>query len=48
MYPLKNNTQVNVVLLVPDTLPAGVAKASGDLDEMRGLFEEWDPRCVSF
>ncbi|TKX23978.1 FAD-binding domain-containing protein 19 [Elsinoe australis] len=44
MYPLKNNTQVNVVLLVPDTLPAGVAKASGDLDEMRGLFEEWDPR----
>ena len=35
--------ELNVVLLVPDNLPHNVAKAEGDLEEMVGLFEEWDP-----
>ena len=46
-YPLRANSLINVVLLVPDNLPEGVAKASGDLAEMHELFKEWDPRYIS-
>ena len=42
-YPLRNNTMINIVLLVPDNLPENVAKASGDLEEMKELFRDWDP-----
>lgn len=45
-YPLKNNTLLNVVLLVPDNLPEAVAKAPGDLEEMHEIFKDWDPRYV--
>ena len=38
-YSLKAGRQFNVVLLVPDDLPAGVQRQSGDLTEMRALFE---------
>lgn len=37
------NTMFNLVLLVPDDLPENVAKAPGDLDEMKELFRDWDP-----
>ncbi|PSN71900.1 FAD/NAD(P)-binding domain-containing protein [Corynespora cassiicola Philippines] len=43
-YPLKANSLLNIVLLVPDTLPEGVSRASGNLDEMRSIFKDWDPR----
>jgi salicylate hydroxylase len=43
-YPLKNNTLLNIVLLVPDNLPEAVAKAPGDLAEMHEIFTKWDPR----
>jgi salicylate hydroxylase len=43
-YPLKVNTMLNLVLLVPDNLPDGVAKASGDIGEMHEIFKDWDPR----
>jgi len=33
----------NIVLLVPDDLPADVARKPGSLDEMRALFTSWDP-----
>ncbi|KAJ5566161.1 FAD/NAD(P)-binding domain-containing protein [Penicillium sp. DV-2018c] len=33
----------NLVLLVPDTLPEGVARERGNVEEMRGLFVGWDP-----
>lgn len=45
-YPLKNNTMLNIVLLVPDNLPEAVAKAPGDLEEMHEIFKSWDPRYV--
>lgn len=45
-YPLKGNTMCNIVLLVPDNLPEGVAKSQGDLNEMHAIFEDWDPRSV--
>jgi salicylate hydroxylase len=43
-YPLRNNTMINVVLLVPDDLPEHVAKAPGDAAQMREIFRDWDPR----
>jgi salicylate hydroxylase len=45
-YPLKGGSLINIVLLVPDTLPEGVARAAGDLDEMLEIFRDWDPRYV--
>ncbi|KAH7074026.1 hypothetical protein BKA63DRAFT_515234 [Paraphoma chrysanthemicola] len=46
-YPLKGGSLINIVLLVPDTLPEGVARAAGDLDEMLEVFRDWDPRLRS-
>jgi len=42
-YSLRGGTMYNVVLLVPDDLEAGVSRTEGDLNEMRKLFEGWDP-----
>ncbi|ORY08775.1 salicylate hydroxylase-like protein [Clohesyomyces aquaticus] len=42
-YSMRGGTMYNVVLLVPDDLPESVARIEGSLDEMRGLFEGWDP-----
>lgn len=33
----------NIVLLCPDSLPMGVAKQAGSVDEMKQLFVGWDP-----
>ena len=33
----------NIVLLVPDNLPEGVARQPGSLEEMRAIFTDWDP-----
>jgi salicylate hydroxylase len=33
----------NMVLLAPDNLPPDVARAPGDIDEMRAIFKDWDP-----
>jgi salicylate hydroxylase len=42
-YSVRNGTMFNLVLLVPDDLPANVARQPGSLEEMRRLFENWDP-----
>lgn len=42
-YSLKGGDMYNIVLLVPDDLPPGVAKQSGNVEEMKKLFENWDP-----
>lgn len=42
-YSLRGGKMYNIVLLVPDDLPAGVSKQSGSVEEMRKLFEGWDP-----
>ncbi|KAF2245295.1 salicylate hydroxylase-like protein [Trematosphaeria pertusa] len=42
-YSMRGGEMYNVVLLVPDDLDEGVARTQGDLDEMRKLFEGWDP-----
>jgi salicylate hydroxylase len=47
-YSLKAGKQLNIVLLVPDDLPAHVARAKGDTDEMMALFDGWDPLLRRF
>lgn len=42
-YSIRGGNMYNVVLLVPDDLEEGVARTQGNLDEMRQLFEGWDP-----
>lgn len=42
-YSMRGGGMYNVVLVVPDDLEEGVARTAGDLDEMRKLFEGWDP-----
>ena len=47
-YSLRGGTMLNIVLLVPDNLPPGVAKQEGSLEEMRELFKGWDPILNKF
>lgn len=42
-YSMRSGKMYNIVLLVPDDLEEGVARTEGDLDEMKKLFEDWDP-----
>lgn len=46
-YSIRGGSMFNVVLLVPDNLPSGVARATGSVEEMRELFKDWDPMWVS-
>lgn len=42
-YTMRGGDMYNIVLLCPDTLPAGVSKSDGDVSEMKALFDGWDP-----
>lgn len=42
-YSVRGGQQYNIVLLVPDNLPADVARQAGDMSEMREIFTKWDP-----
>ncbi|KPI39218.1 3-hydroxybenzoate 6-hydroxylase [Cyphellophora attinorum] len=42
-YSLRGGNMYNIVLLVPDDLPAGVSRQPGSVEEMRALFTGWDP-----
>ena len=48
MYSLRSGRQMNIVLMVPDDLPAEVRRQSASTDEMKGLFEGWDPILRKF
>jgi salicylate hydroxylase len=43
-YVLRNGKLFNMVLLVPDDMPAGATTLQGNVEEMRALFKDWDPR----
>ncbi|KAF2705075.1 FAD/NAD(P)-binding domain-containing protein [Pleomassaria siparia CBS 279.74] len=43
-YVLRGGKLFNMVLLVPDDMPAGSNTLAGDVDEMRALYRDWDPR----
>jgi salicylate hydroxylase len=42
-YSLRAGKMYNLVLLVPDDLPPGITKQPGNIEEMKLLFEGWDP-----
>ncbi|KAK8029218.1 3-hydroxybenzoate 6-hydroxylase [Apiospora marii] len=47
-YSLRGGTMYNIVLLVPDDLPPGVSRQEGSVEEMKALFEGWDPVLSRF
>ncbi|KAL4870305.1 hypothetical protein BDV12DRAFT_166112 [Aspergillus spectabilis] len=47
-YSLRGGDMINIVLLVPDNLPAGVSRQAGSVEEMRELFRGWDPLLTRF
>ena len=46
-YVLKGGEQFNMVLLVPDDIPEGATPIKGNVDEMRAIYKDWDPRYFS-
>ncbi|KAH7079392.1 salicylate hydroxylase-like protein [Paraphoma chrysanthemicola] len=47
-YSLRGGKMYNVVLLVPDDLEEGVARTEGSVEEMKKLFDGWDPVLTQF
>lgn len=47
-YSLKAGKMYNLVLLVPDDLPPGISKQPGNVEEMKLLFDGWDPVYADF
>ena len=47
-YTMRAGSVFNLALLCPDDLPSEVTKTEGDLEEMRKLFEGWDPLLQKF
>ena len=45
-YVLRGGKLCNMVLLVPDDMPAGANTLAGNVDEMRSLYRDWDPRIA--
>ena len=43
-YLLKGGDLYNIVLICPDNLPEGITTAKADVQEMRDIFEKWDPK----
>jgi salicylate hydroxylase len=43
-YVLRNGKLFNMVLLVPDDMPADATTLDGNVEEMRALYKDWDPR----
>jgi len=44
-YVLRGGELFNMVLLVPDDMPAdGASTLEGNVEEMRALYKDWDPR----
>ena len=42
-YSIRGGNLFNLVLLCPDNLPPGVARQEGSVEEMKALFDDWDP-----
>lgn len=43
-YVLRGGKLFNMVLLVPDDMPAGANTLAGNVEEMRALYKDWNPR----
>ncbi|KAI9640188.1 hypothetical protein NHQ30_011425 [Ciborinia camelliae] len=47
-YTIRGGELFNIGLLCPDNLPPGLSRSIGDLEEMKALFEGWDPLLRAF
>jgi salicylate hydroxylase len=47
-YSVRSSTMYNIVLLCPDDLPKDVSRQAGSVDEMRKIFDSWDPILTRF
>jgi salicylate hydroxylase len=47
-YTMRAGSVYNIVLLCPDNLPESVTKSEGDIEEMKALFQGWDPVLCKF
>ncbi|KAF2767126.1 FAD/NAD(P)-binding domain-containing protein [Teratosphaeria nubilosa] len=45
-YPLRHGELCNLVLLVPDDMPAEATTLDGNVEEMRALYRDWDPQIT--
>lgn len=45
-YSIRQGQIYNLVLLTPDDLPEHISRAAANVEEMRKLFEHWDPMYV--
>lgn len=45
-YVLRDGKLFNMVLLVPDDMPANATTLDGNVEEMRELYRGWDPRIT--
>ncbi|KAF2151458.1 FAD/NAD(P)-binding domain-containing protein [Myriangium duriaei CBS 260.36] len=43
-YPLRRGKLLNMVLCVPDDMPADATTLDGNVKEMQAAFKDWDPR----
>lgn len=43
-YVHRGGELFNMVLLLPDDIPAGASTLEGNAEEMRTLYKDWDPR----
>jgi len=47
-HVLRGSERFNMVP-VPDDIPnGGATTVEGNVDEMRGIYKNWDPRCSSY
>lgn len=42
-YPVRCGNEFNLVMTRPDDLPPNVKTKEGDLEEMKAVFDGWDP-----
>ncbi|CAG9937421.1 unnamed protein product [Clonostachys rosea f. rosea IK726] len=47
-YSMRGGQMYNIVLLTPDDLPSDVSRQAGSVEEMRELFNDWDPILARF
>ncbi|GAP90919.2 putative FAD binding domain-containing protein [Rosellinia necatrix] len=47
-YSVRGGTMYNIVLLVPDDLPEGARRQPGSIEQMRAIFDGWDPMLNRF
>jgi len=45
-YSLRSGNMYSIVLMRPDDLPVEVARQQGSVEELKKLFESWDPTFV--